>query len=314
MSFNQPMAWTLFFILVGAALTLDLTVLARHKSKPSLKSSLGWTAFWISLAASFALMLWYQAGTAVAAKFTAAYVLELSLSVDNLFVFLVIFGHYKVPEAYQRKTLLWGIAGALVLRAIFIGAGAAAIHRWDWLLVAFGAFLIYTSIRLLMHKNETIDPAKSPIVRVAGYFFKIKPHYEGDRFFVRERGEIWLTPLFIVLMIVEATDVVFAVDSIPAVFGISTDPFIVYTSNIFAILGLRALFFVLEGVLHLFRFLKVGLAVILCLIGLKLLLLPTLEARFGFHAGEYWILGMIGFILAASILASLAFKAPAKRR
>jgi tellurite resistance protein TerC len=236
----------------------------------------------------------------------------LSLSVDNLFVFIIIFAHYKVPEKLHHKVLFWGILGALVLRAVFIGLGAAAVERWGWILYFFGAFLVYTGIKLLFHREKKVDPEQSPIVKLAHRFLRVTKTYQADRFFIKRSGLWWVTPLFIIVLIVEATDVIFAVDSIPAVFGISTDPFIVYTSNIFAILGLRAMFFALEGVIHMFRFLKVGLAIILTLIGLKLLLLHWAEEKWGFHAGEYVVLAMIGLVLAGSMGMSVLL--PRKKR
>ncbi len=301
--------WPAFVILILLVVGIDLLMVDKKTHKLGFKEALAWTGVWMSLALSFgiALAFWPAAGTAVAAKFAAGYVLELSLSVDNLFVFILIFSHYKVPAAYHHKVLLWGVGGAMVMRALFIGLGSAAVARWHWVLYIFGAFLVYTGIKLFSHKgDESVDPQNSPIIKLAHKVFNVTPKYHGDKFFVRLKGGILhATPLFLVVLMVEITDVIFAVDSIPAVMGITTDPFIVYTSNIFAILGLRSMFFALEGFIDKFRFLKFGLAMILTLIGLKLLFLHWVETRLGFKAGEFLVLGVILAILLGSVLASL---------
>ena len=296
-----------FLGLVLAVLAIDLLVAGQGKAKVTLKAALIWSAVWISLAVAFGLglALWQGAGPAVATKFASGYVLELSLSVDNLFVFLMIFAHYKVPEKYHRKVLFWGILGALVLRAVFIGAGAELVSRWHPILYVFGVFLVYTGIKLLRSGDGAEDPSKNLVVRLAHRYLPVLARYDGDKFFTKVKGKQFATLLLIIVLVIEATDVVFAVDSIPAVFGVTTDPFIVYTSNIFAILGLRSMFFALEGVMHMFRYLKVGLSVILTMIGLKLCFMPWLESAFGFHAGEFWVLGLIALILALSVAASL---------
>jgi tellurite resistance protein TerC len=300
--------WAAFFGAVLGILGLDLLVLgnSKNKGKSSFRSALLWSAFWISLAATFALglALWEQAGPPAAAKFASAYLLELSLSVDNLFVFLLIFSSYKVPQAQHRPVLFWGILGALALRAIFIGLGAAAVQRWHWILWIFGAFLAVTGLRLLFKEEEGQDPSKSKLLGLARRVFRVTKNYEGGKFFLWREGLFWVTPLFLVLLIIEVTDVIFALDSIPAVFGVSSDPFIVYTSNIFAILGLRSMFFALEGVMHRFRYLRYGLAAILTLIGLKMTLLEWMQASMGFQVGEGWTFGVIAAILGASVLAS----------
>jgi tellurite resistance protein TerC len=303
------LAWAIFLALVFGVMGLDLVIAKKEGGPVKFKEALLWSAVWVSLAAffCFGLFLWKQAGPGAASKFAAGYVLELSLSVDNLFVFILIFSHYKVPTAYRRKVLFWGILGALLLRAVFIGLGAALVSRFAWVLYLFGAFLVYTGVGLLGEKESGVDPANSPLVRFVRRLARVTPRYEGGQFWVRRKGLLWITPLLLVLLVIEVTDLVFAVDSIPAVFGVTTDPFIVYSSNIFAILGLRSMFFVLEGLMPLFRHLKTGLALILTMIGLKMLLLPWLQSSYGFHVSEIWLLGMIALILAASVLASLLF-------
>ncbi len=301
--------WAAFIIFVLAMLGLDLFI-NRNAHKPSVKEALVWSAFWILLAMTFyaGLRMHPAAGPAVAAPFLTAYILEKALSVDNLFVFLVIFAHYKVPERYHHKVLFYGILGAIVMRAIFIGLGAALISKFSWVLYVFGAFLVYTGIKLLLHKGEEEhDPSDTWVVRGLSKILPVTKNYHGGDFFVRLKGKLWATPLLVVVLVIESSDVIFAVDSIPAVFAVTRDPFIVYTSNIFAILGLRSLFFALEGVMHMFRFLKVGLSVILVLIGLKLLFIHAIEQRFQVNNLNTVVLGVVGAILLISVAASMAF-------
>jgi tellurite resistance protein TerC len=226
-------------------------------------------------------------------------VIEKSLSVDNLFVFLMIFHYFATPAIYQHRILFWGIIGALVMRAIFIAAGTALLDAFHWMIYVFGGFLIVTGIKMLLQGDRKLDPGKNPIARLFRRLTPVTENYSGQRFFVRRDGRLWATPLLLVLVVVETTDVIFAVDSIPAIFAVTRDPFIVYTSNVFAILGLRALYFVLAGVMDMFRYLKVGLSFVLCFVGAKMILVDFYEISIGPS------LGMIAAILSLSILASL---------
>lgn len=308
----SPLAWTLFMVFVLAMLALDLFI-NRHAHKPSIKEALVWSAFWILLSMVFyaGLRMHPSAGPAVAAPFLTGYILEKALSVDNLFVFLVIFAHYKVPERYHHKVLFYGVLGAIVMRALFIGLGAALVSRFSWVLYIFGAFLVYTGIKLVLHKgDEEHDPSETWIVKGLSKLLPITKDYHDGRFFVRLKGKLWATPLLLVVLVVEASDVIFAVDSIPAVFAVTRDPFIVYTSNIFAILGLRSLYFALEGIMHMFRFLKMALSVILVLIGLKLLFIHWIEKQLHVANLNTIVLGVVGAILLVSIAASMAFPVP----
>ncbi len=309
----SPMVWTVFMVFVLAMLGLDLFI-NRHAHKPSIKEALVWSAFWILLSLVFYAGLRLHPEPAwrdAAAPFLTGYVLEKALSVDNLFVFLVIFAHYKVPERYHHKVLFYGILGAIVMRAIFIGLGAALVSKFSWVLYIFGLFLVYTGIKLLVQKGESEhDPSDSFVVRALAKLIPVTKKYHDGDFFVRIKGKLWATPLLVVVLVVESSDVIFAVDSIPAVFAVTRDPFIVYTSNIFAILGLRSLYFALEGIMHMFRFLKVGLSIILVLIGLKLLFIHWIEKRFGVGNLNTIVLGVVGAILLVSIAASMAFPTP----
>jgi tellurite resistance protein TerC len=306
-----PLGWTLFVAFILALLALDLFVLNRQAHKTTIKEALVLSAVWITLALLFAWGLWQKAdnGAAVASQFLAGYLLELSLSVDNLFVFLLIFAAYKVPEKFLHKALVWGVLGAILLRMAFIGLGAALVERFAWVLYFFGAFLLFTGIRLLFHQEEGEPGAKeSWLVRQVRKLFHVTKDYDArGSFFVRHKGELAVTPLLLVVAVVESSDVLFAVDSIPAVFGVTKDPFIVYTSNIFAIMGLRSMFFALEGLLHMFRFLKVGLSVILILIGLKLCFLHLVEAQLHLQHVEFMILGVVLLILLGSVGLSMLF-------
>jgi tellurite resistance protein TerC len=278
---------------------VDLLVLHRKAHTVSLREALAWSCVWVSLALAFGVGIYFFQGGEKALEFLTGYVIEWSLSVDNLFVFLVIFSYFAVPPIYQHRVLFWGILGALVLRAVFIATGAALLANFHWMIYVFGGFLIFTGIKLLFVGEEKIEPEKNPAVRLVRRFMKITPDYHGQRFFIRIDGKLWATPLFLVLVVVETTDVIFAVDSIPAIFAITLDPFIVYTSNVFAILGLRALFFLLAGVMEMFRYLRVGLSFVLCFVGLKMLIAEFYKIPIGIS------LGVVGGILVISILASM---------
>jgi tellurite resistance protein TerC len=296
---SQVFLWVIFNVFVLGILAVDLLVLHRKAHTVSLREALGWSCVWVSLALGFGVGIYFFQGGEKALEFLTGYVIEWSLSVDNLFVFLVIFSYFSVPPIYQHRVLFWGILGALVLRALFIATGTALLANFHWMIYVFGAFLIFTGIKLLFVGEEKIEPEKNPAVRLVRRFIKITPEYQGQRFFVRKDGKLWATPLFLVLVVVETTDVIFAIDSIPAIFGITLDPFIVYTSNVFAILGLRALFFLLAGVMEMFRYLRVGLSFVLCFVGLKMLIAEFYKIPIGIS------LGVVGGILMISILASM---------
>src|SRR5687768_651110 len=273
--------WILFFGIVFAALFVDIGIVNRKAHVPSRKETFGWAAVWVSLALAFNVFLYFQVGNsyqdwgqaaAQAKLFLTGYLIELSLSIDNLFVFLLIFSFFKVPKKYQHRVLFWGIMGALFMRMIMIFAGAELVERFHWIIYVFGAFLLYTGLKMFQDNDEHFEPHESMIVRFATKYIRISRHYDGDKFFVIKDGVRTGTLLLLVLITVEFTDLVFAVDSIPAIFGITTDRFIVYTSNIFAILGLRTFFFLLADLADRFHYLKYGLAFILTFIGVKMLL------------------------------------------
>ena len=292
--------WIGFNVFVLAMLALDLGVFHKNAHIVTFKESMTWTVVWVSLALLFNLGVWHFMGSQKGLEFLTGYVIEKSLSVDNIFVFALLFSYFAVPPLYQHKVLFWGILGALVLRAIMIFLGAALIERFAWIIYVFGAFLILTGIKMIVKREEEIHPERNPLVR---WFKKLMPvtnDYRGDKFFVRENGVRMATPLFVVLLLVEFSDLIFAVDSIPAIFAVTKDPFIVYTSNVFAILGLRSLYFALAGVMDKFHYLKIGLGVVLTFVGVKMLLGHT-EWKIDTHVS----LGVIVAVLAASVVASL---------
>jgi tellurite resistance protein TerC len=298
---SETLITVLFLVFVLAVLIIDLGVFQRKAHFPKFKEALAWSAVWISLAFLFNIFVYYRFGEELALQFLTGYIVEEALSVDNLFVFIVIFGYFAVKPEHQHRVLFWGIIGAIVMRAIFILLGAALIERFHWILYLFGAFLVFTAIKLAMQKgDEDIKPEKNPFVKFCRKFFPITPHYEGSKFFIRKNGKLHMTPLFLVLVVVESTDVAFATDSIPAIFAITRDPFIVFTSNIFAILGLRSLYFVLANFMKKFRFLKIGLSVVLGFIGLKMLI-----EYFDVHIPIVASLLTICFVLLSSVLTSI---------
>ncbi len=273
--------WLLFFGVVLTALFVDIGIVNRRSHVPTRKETFGWATVWVSLALGFNVFLYFQVGNHYqdwtlalnqAKLFFTGYLIELSLSVDNLFVFLLIFGYFKVPKEFQHRVLFWGIMGALVMRMIMIFAGAELVERFHWIIYVFGAFLLYTGLRMFKQEEEGFDPTDSAFVRLATRYIRVTKEYHGDKFFIMKNGVRTGTLLFLVLLVVEFTDLIFAVDSIPAIFGITTDRFIIYTSNIFAILGLRTFFFLLADVADRFHYLKIGLAFILTFIGVKMLL------------------------------------------
>jgi tellurite resistance protein TerC len=292
--------WIGFNAFVLLMLALDLGVFHRKAHVVSLKESITWTIVWVSLAGLFGLGVWRYGGASLALEFYTGYLIEYSLSVDNIFVFALLFGYFAVPPAYQHRVLFWGILGALILRATMIAAGAALLAKFAWIIYVFGAFLIFTGIKMIFKREEQIHPERNPLVRWFKRFMPVTTDYRGDRFFVRENGVRAATPLFIVLILVEATDLVFAVDSIPAIFAVTTNPFIVYTSNVFAILGLRSLYFALSGVLDKFHYLKIGLGVVLSFVGVKMLL-----AHSPWKIDTLYSLAVIVVVLATSVILSL---------
>jgi tellurite resistance protein TerC len=266
--------WLGFIGLVSVVLALDLGVFNKEAHRVSSKEALLWTCLWVSLAVGFAGVVWYFYGFEKATEFMTGYLVEQSLSVDNLFVFVLVFRHFRVEERYQHRILFWGVLGAVVMRAIFIFAGVALIQKFHWIIYLFGAFLIYSGLKLLFEKDgeeETEEVAESMAVRLVKRFFAISKNYDGQKFFTIENGKRVATPLFLVLIVVEITDLIFAFDSIPAVLAVSKDPFIVFTSNIFAIMGLRSLYFLLADVIDKFVFLKKGISFILTFVGVKML-------------------------------------------
>jgi tellurite resistance protein TerC len=292
--------WTGFNLFVLAMLALDLGVFHRKSHVVSLKESLAWTVVWVALALLFNLGVWHFGGSEKAVRFLTGYVIEKSLSVDNVFVFALLFSYFAVPPVYQHKVLFWGILGALLMRAAMIGAGAALITKFAWIIYVFGGFLIVTGIKMIVKREEEIHPERNPVVRWFKKLMPVTADYRGDKFFVRENGVRMATPLFVVLLLVEVSDVIFAVDSIPAIFAVTTDPFIVYTSNVFAILGLRSLYFALAGVMDKFHYLKIGLGVVLTFVGVKMILAHT-----AWKIDTHLSLGVIVVILTASVVCSL---------
>jgi tellurite resistance protein TerC len=296
--------WIAFGILVIILLVLDLAVFHRHSHEPTLREAAVWTVVWCSIALVFNLLLWYWRGPEIALQFLTGYLVEWSLSMDNVFVFAVIFGFFAVPLKYQYRVLFWGIIGAIVLRLTFVLLGAALLHRFEWVMWIFGAFLIYTAFKLSLHGDNEVDPDNNLVMRIAKRLFPIAREDHGKRFFVVENGRRCITPLFLVLLVVESTDVAFAVDSVPAIFGVTQDSFTVFTSNIFAILGLRALYFLLAGVMDLFRFLNYGLSAVLAFVGIKMIFDYWMGYPMVSPAGS---LVVILSLLAVAIGASLAF-------
>ena len=291
-------------------LVLDLRVFHRSPRLVRSREALAWSAMYVTLAALFALLLYLWQGHQAALEFITGYVLELSLSVDNLFIFLVIFNYFAVPEEQQRRVLFWGILGALIMRGIFIGAGVQLIHRFHWLLYIFGGLLIYTGIRVCVVGEHHIDPAANPVVKALRRFIPVTSDYQGGRFFVRnlqEKARLYATPLLVVLVVIETTDVLFAVDSIPAVFAITLNAFIVYTSNVLAILGLRSMYFAVSGLMKIFRFLHYGLAVVLVLVGLKMLMADYVQIPI------LTTLSVVAAVLLISVAASVLVPGEGKR-
>lgn len=303
---DQIWLWIGFNLFVLAMLALDLGVFHRKSHVVSFKESITWTFVWITLALIFNAGVWHYYGSQKALQFFTGYLIEKSLSVDNVFVFVLLFSYFAVPPRYQHKVLFWGILGALVMRAIMIALGAALINRFTWIIYVFGAFLVLTGIKMILKREEEIHPERNPVVRWFKRLMPVTADYREDKFFVVESGRRAATPLFVVLLLIEVSDLIFAVDSIPAIFAVTTDPFIVYTSNVFAILGLRSLYFALAGIMDKFHYLKIGLGLVLSFVGVKMLLAHT-----AYKIDTLVSLGVVAAILAISIVASVL--RPAKK-
>ena len=293
------MAWILFNLAVIGMLALDLGVFHRRAHVVRVREALIWSCVWIASAMLFNLGVYFVSGTERALEFLAGYLIEKSLSVDNVFVFVMIFGYFRVPAEYQHRVLFWGVFGALIMRALFIAAGITLIERFHWIIYVFGAFLIFTGIKMSRHKGAEIHPERNPLIRLARRFLPVTDTYHGQKLVIRRAGRIAATPLFLVLLIVETTDLIFAVDSIPAILAVSRDAFIVYTSNVFAILGLRALYFALAGIMSMFHLIHLGLSAILVFVGTKMLLTDVYKIPI------VWSLAVIAGILLLSIAASM---------
>jgi TerC family integral membrane protein len=293
-------AWVAFGAFVLAMLVLDLFVLHRDAKEISFREAAVLSAFWVALGLLFGVLVWAWAGPTTAGEYYAGYVIEKALSVDNVFVFALIFSYFAVPAEYQYRVLFWGVVGALVLRVVFILVGAELLETYDWMVYVFGAFLIYTGIRMARHSNQEVHPERNPVLRLLRRVLPITDGYRGQKLLVRERGKLMATPLLAVLVAVETTDVVFAVDSIPAIFAITTDTFVVWTSNAFAILGLRALYFMLAGLMQRFVYLSLGLSVVLVFVGAKFIWSDL------FGKVPIWVsLPFIATVVAVSVAASL---------
>jgi tellurite resistance protein TerC len=296
--------WIVFNVIIFTMLALDLGVFNKRAHKISVKEALIWSAVWISLGLIFNIFVYLEFGKTKALQFLTGYVIEYSLSVDNIFVFILIFTYFSVKAQYQHKILFWGILGALVMRGIFIFAGITLINKFHWIVIVFGGFLVFSGIKMLFQKEEiSVEPEKNRIVKLFRKFFPVTETLHGDSLFIRQNKRLFATPLFLVLLVIESSDLIFAVDSIPAVLAISHDTFIVYTSNIFAILGLRSLYFAVSGIMGLFRFLKVGLAIVLAFVGFKML-----ASYIHFEIPILVSLAIIVSILLVSIIASVIIK------
>ncbi|MGH7788675.1 MAG: TerC family protein [Candidatus Binatia bacterium] len=300
--------WVAFHVFVFALLAIDLGVFHRQAHEVSLREAAGWSITWVVLSLAFNAGVYYFMGAHAGLEFLTGYLIEKALSVDNIFVFVLIFSYFKVPGRYQHRILFWGILGALILRGAMIGAGAYLIQQFHWITYVFGAFLVFTGIRMAFHDGAQLEPEANPVIKLMRRFMPITNRYHGQKFFAHEApagtagpARRVATPLFVVLMLVETTDIVFAVDSIPAIFAVTTNPFLVYTSNIFAILGLRAMYFLLAGVIQKFHYLQLGLSVVLTFVGVKMLIADFYKVPIGVS------LTVIASVLTISVVASLVF-------
>jgi tellurite resistance protein TerC len=302
---DQLWLWIGFNAFVLALLAIDLGIFHKQAHEVSLREAATWSAVWVALSLAFNYGVYHFMGAQAGLEFLTGYLIEKALSVDNIFVFVLVFSYFNVPPRYQHRVLFWGILGALVMRGIMIAVGAALIEQFHWVIYVFGAFLVITGIRMATQTEREIEPEANPVIRLVRRFVPVTNVYHGQKFFIREERKGKLrhvaTPLFVVLVLVETTDLIFALDSIPAIFAITTEPFLVYTSNVFAILGLRSLYFLLAGVIHRFHYLKLGLSLVLVFVGTKMLLTDVYHIPIGLS------LGVIGFILGISVAASLLF-------
>lgn len=297
---TEATLWIGFNLFVLLMLVLDLGVFHRKSKVITVKEALIWTCVWVSIAFLFNIFVYYYFGENKAFEFFTGYLIEKSLSVDNIFVIILIFSYFNVPPAYQHKVLFWGILGALVMRVLFILAGVELIHKFHWLIYIFGGFLVFTGIRILTQGDLKLDPEKNPVVKFVRRIFRVTETFDGDRFFTRRDNMLWATPLFVVVVMIEVTDLIFAVDSIPAIIAISDDSFIVYTSNVFAILGLRSLYFALAGIEKYFIYLKYGLSAILIFVGAKMCISDIYKVPIEIS------LAFIILTLSVAVLASMA--------
>lgn len=314
-----PWHWAGFVLCVLFFLALDLGVFHRQAHVVKFKEALGWTVLWVTLSIVFGLFLAPQLvegwGRQDSVEFITGYIIELSLSMDNVFVIALIFAYFRVPSQYQHRVLFWGILGALIMRGVMIAAGAALIKQFNWMLYVFGAFLFITGVKMLFTDEQGVHPEKNPVLRLARKIFPVTHEFEGQKFATQWQGRFALTPLALVLLVVETTDLIFALDSIPAIFAVTQKPFIVFTSNVFAILGLRSLYFVLAGMIDYFRYLKVGLSLVLAFIGVKMLIDPHGKPPKWFQAdiSTNVSLLVVGAIILTSILLSIAATKREKR-
>ncbi|HKS28585.1 MAG TPA: TerC family protein [Pyrinomonadaceae bacterium] len=304
---NQIWLWIGFNVFVLLMLAVDLGIFHRKAHEISVREAAGWSVVWVTLALLFNYGVYHFMGRQAAMEFLTGYLIEKALSVDNIFVFVLIFAFFNVPPRYQHRVLFWGIIGALLMRGAMIGAGAYLIKQFHWIIYIFGGFLVITGIRMATQDEHAIEPESNPVIRLVRRFIPVTNRYHGQSFFVREAEKPGgplrriATPLFVVLVLVETTDLIFAVDSIPAIFAVTEDPFLVYTSNVFAILGLRSLYFLLAGVIHKFHYLKLGLSVVLIFVGAKMLMTDAYKVPIGIS------LGVIALVLLLSVVASLLF-------
>lgn len=295
--------WIVFNTFVLGMLILDLAILNKNNHEVKVKEALWWTAFWVGLAIAFNIVVYFWKGQEAAVHFLTGYLIEESLSVDNLFVFMLIFNYFAVPVEYQRKVLFWGIVGALFFRAVFILVGVTLIEHFSWTIYILGAFLVITGIKMAVSQDKEINPEKNPIISLVNRFIPVSKHYDKGNFFTRINKRLYATPLFIVVLVIETTDIIFAADSIPAILAVTHDPFIIYTSNVFALLGLRSLYFALAGIMQLFHYLHYGLSIILVFIGFKLLVSHVDALKIDMLVA----LAVVATILVGSIILSVLF-------
>ena len=291
--------WAAFVAFIVAMLLVDLFVLHRDAHEVSLREAAIWSVVWIAMGLAFGAVIWAWKGSDAGGEYLAGYLIERALSIDNIFVFALIFTYFGVPAAYQHRVLFWGIFGALVFRAVFIGAGAALLDNFHWMIYVFGGFLVLTGVKMLRQKHADVDPAKNPVLRLLRRVMPITDGYRGQKLMVREAGRRFATPLLAVLVVIETSDILFAVDSIPAIFAVTTDSFLVFSSNAFAILGLRAMYFLLAGMMDRFVHLNAGLAAVLVFVGVKMLLTDV------YHLPIWLSLGVIALLIGGSVATSL---------